>query len=658
MSKKLFSLLVFSLFATQSLCMFDTSPAQSDQLDIELSELQASLLEIHRIKSKEATDSLKEGMLGSSVDFVCTGGSNPLKMTQKEYIDAFANGPCTPLVVLAGVAGTKLHIQIDCPVLRANHPDIFSTCKWTTCESSILGSKPKSEYSIWIPDLISPFSLVNPTASAKGCFSKMIGINWESTKGTLEETVVKGIKINPVGMTPDTKHNSRCGFEAISNLLPISNILSPSDLKAYDKLRAVLENKGYKIGISLQALPYDWRKSFNNNEVSRSLIDLIKKMHAITGKKVSIVAHSFGNVNTLNVLNKVSQNVKDTYIKRFFAIAPPFLGSPKTVQMLLGGDGEFSMYGLGVTFWMMKMSISKFAGIFDLMPRRTWNLYLNSPWMKSILNRIQMEKASTPKYQLSPSEDIVSSIFPDPSRVCFATEWKIRSNKCLIGMEELNIIGGVDKEILTVDNISEMFNKHSFFEMAGKLFEKESQGGYDNMQNPGVETVIIYSSMLNTPKEYHYSKSPKTSTTKEDSGFYPADKIRYTLGDETVLASSSLLPGFKWAYEYSTNQAGAKPVVFAELCSVVNQRNSVFQSATNKVDKNQYQGLNCRCKGGSENGCNHLGMISDPNLVEYIAESLKDYQTPLTKKYFDTMSEPIVDYFVKECKLLEEVKSQ
>lgn len=99
-------------------------------------------------------------------NYECTDGVDPSTMTVKQYIKVFRKGPCSPAMVMAGIAATKLIISIDCKKLRNNHPDYFEICGWSTCSESILGDSPRSEYQIWIPEIISPFSLVNPFKSS------------------------------------------------------------------------------------------------------------------------------------------------------------------------------------------------------------------------------------------------------------------------------------------------------------------------------------------------------------------------------------------------------------------------------------------------------------------------------------------------------------
>ena len=169
-------------------------------------------------------------------------------------------------MVMAGIAESKLMIQINCPLLRDSHPDRFVTCGWNSCSSGILSSSPKPEYEIWMPDLISPFTLINPlTTKYQKCFSALFGFVIDKTSGIPRVSPPKGVSIVPVGLTESTRKNSRCGFDAITSILPLNFRLNPLKWRAFDSLRSSLEGSGYLIGLTLQALPYDWRKSMTEN---------------------------------------------------------------------------------------------------------------------------------------------------------------------------------------------------------------------------------------------------------------------------------------------------------------------------------------------------------------------------------------------------------
>ena len=638
-------------------CGLHQTAADSDQFERELSSLQAEINRQYELAAE--LKPLRSAALGATGPNVCTNGKPASQLSHQEYIREFSSGPCTPLIVLAGITGTKLQVEIDCPKLHANHPKLFSNCKWTSCDlkgSSSLVTVPKAEYTLWIPDIIGPFSLANPTEEARQCLAGLFGVTYRREENRVSVEEVSGVRVTPMGMTASSAATSKCGFEAISNLLPVASFLQPTKYKGFDKLRTTLESMGYKTGLTLQPLPYDWRKSFLQNEVSQKLEQMVDVMHAIAGKKVSIAAHSFGNMNVLNVLSRMSQQKKDQKLQRYFALGAPFLGSPTTFGLMIGGDSRYSFEGIGISFWVLKKTMATFPATFDLMPRSTWRLFRDQPWLKSAENRIAREHGQPPLHAVAPQDDIVAQIYPPETSACFAGDWTGRTGQCLSGMQEFLSFGAVNGEEVTVDNLQEMLRKYSFNEDASLLFDGDRRrADYDQMRNPGVETVAIFSNILSSPLKYTWHADPKTLTTQDRSDFVLASDIVYATGDKSVLSASTLLPAFKWAHEFEKKLPGAKPVILAEVCSTYNRKTAVFQAGAAPASKSEYQGIGCRCKKGSESGCDHLGMISDQDVVEYIANSLLDGPAPAgTRKYFDEKPEEAVRDFIKRCGIIND----
>jgi hypothetical protein len=77
----------------------------------------------------------------------CLGGQDPSKMTIEQQINAFIEGPCNPVVLVPGLAGTSLQVKIDCEKLQAESPHIFEGCGWSTCSSyQVWKKRPDTEY--------------------------------------------------------------------------------------------------------------------------------------------------------------------------------------------------------------------------------------------------------------------------------------------------------------------------------------------------------------------------------------------------------------------------------------------------------------------------------------------------------------------------------
>ena len=102
-----------------------------------------------------------------------------------------------------------------------------------------------------------------------------------------------------------------------------------------------LTQYGYQPGFSLAGVPNDFRQFISTNTfANKTLNHLINTMYENTGKRVIIIAHSFGNLVTLNTLKQNSE--LKTKIKKWISLAPPFGGATKAVDNFLHGITDFN----------------------------------------------------------------------------------------------------------------------------------------------------------------------------------------------------------------------------------------------------------------------------------------------------------------------------
>lgn len=642
------------------------TPKFADQFEKEISEFHAQVLSHSHGTLKSLRDAV-DGVTGSTGsksennDFVCTGGKDPSKISYKDYLNDFAAGPCTPVMVMAGISGTKLQVEIDCPTFKDNNPTLFADCKWTTCKKNIweINEKaPKEEYAIWMPDTLSPMNVVNPTDAQKKCFAGMLGLTWtKNASGQVVQVPVKGISVKPMGLSKNTKTNSRCGYDAVCNILPISKAIAPAIYRVYEELRIQLEKKGYLIGLTLQAMPYDWRLPYYDNQVHHELISIIETMASINGKKVSVIAHSMGNINAINVFSQMTESQRSSLIQRYFALAPPYLGAPKTWSMLIGSAGDYNSGVFGMDFYTFSKTTPTFNAIYDLMPRATWSVYKDSVWLRSIKNRIASEKGQAAPYNVPSNQDIVTKIFPKTSDTCYNKKWTVKNSdmSCKTGLDDFTFFGSILNTQVNDHSIHDSLKLYSMYDYAADLFDKEdTRLDYDRMDNPEVETVIIYSSIVATDKEYHWNVNPTTVTKSANPNFCEPNSVIQNMGDGAVIVASTLTAGLKWAYEFDQKtNPNAKPIVFTEFCSTFNQKTSVYQTG-NKVTSNQYQSIDCGCAPSDTKPCAHTGMVSQNTLVQYVSNSLMDSQVAKTDRKFNSWTEAQVKAYVESCELLNQ----
>lgn len=61
----------------------------------------------------------------------------------------------------------------------------------------------------------------------------------------------------------------------------------------------MLQVMGYDSGLTLQALPYDFRYGILASTTPTLLPQIINNLYYTTGKKVVVIAHSLGTLHTL-----------------------------------------------------------------------------------------------------------------------------------------------------------------------------------------------------------------------------------------------------------------------------------------------------------------------------------------------------------------------
>ena len=100
------------------------------------------------------------------------------KLSAKRYLEAFNRGPCSPIITIPGITGSKLVAEVDCEVLKRESPKVFKSCGWSTCKKkSFFGKSPKTEYNVWVPELGKPFNVLGTIFGSKmTCFSYFISL--------------------------------------------------------------------------------------------------------------------------------------------------------------------------------------------------------------------------------------------------------------------------------------------------------------------------------------------------------------------------------------------------------------------------------------------------------------------------------------------------
>lgn len=326
------------------------------------------------------------------------------------------------------------------------------------------------------------------------------------------------------------------------------------------------------------------------------------------------------------------------------------------MSILLGGSDEYHFACFGIDFWGFKNTVATFNALYDLMPTNFWSRFEDTVWMKSIKNRIRTEAGLPPTTPLSYEDDIVTKYFPRSDAKCKEFDWTDRSATCNSGLVDMRTFGRVMSDTMTVDNLKTILAKYSYDKLSPDHHDSISNGNQllNQMPNPGVETVIMFGNILKTEKEYNYDFNPLIKTTATNADFVKPSSVSYAIGDGTVITASAIAPGIKWAWEFDRKAvAGAKPIIFAEFCSNQNQAANVYQDQNSRsVSKSSYQGVACQCRRGNESNCDHVGLVSDPGVINFVINSLMDRQTASSPRMFDSYTPTQIDSFAKRCALV------
>ena len=604
---------------------------------------------------------VSEELVDQKDKFKCVGGVDPSTMSKTEYLEAFRRGSCTPGVFIPGIGGSKLTVLIDCKVLKEKNRDIFDQCGWDSCDSMDfvpsqnqdegveLASVPKESYNLWVPDIVGPLSLahqlsVNPFSSNtfETCFSKVFEL--KTVQGSSEEYRLiekAGIKIETMG-TSDKVKNEKCAFDAVSNLSPAG--LASINIEQYDNFYKYFTQLGYVAGLTMQALPYDWRLPYNANGASSRFRNIVDDLFGITGKKVSIIAHSMGNYVTYYNLLEMSQAEKDQKIRAWHSMAAPFLGAGKTLQAAFGLDTFRWKSFQPVSYKSLLPLVDHTPTLYQLAPRNVYAHVKDTAWFKDLMERV---KADLNKQNYTPKTESVK-VFPDYMKMCFEPYPERPTQHCDIGVRDFSNYGSLVGQKVTPDNLAKLLRDEGPYPEGGDIYEQVQDPRFDQLTNPGVQTNLIYSSLLDTVHGYNYEKHPRdlvSNPTPEQTIMFP--------GDGSVTTLNSVVPGTKWMDDFINKVPGSHPVNMVEICSRVNQKDKMDPS------QNLYIGSPCHCKvapGNSSGGgkqCDHKNFIKDLGVIGFMAQTMMQGETnTVPSGKFKSFSESDYQVYNQNCQMI------
>ncbi len=588
--------------------------------------------------------------------FECLNGKDPNLMSKKQILKEFARGKCSPLAVVPGLLSTKLIVRIkDCQKLVDLYPDTFKVCGWNACEKKwdeFWKKVPDSEYTLWIPDIFSPLSIMAINASSNFCFAKFFKQTIDFTK-PVEDAYIRNeaFEIGLYGSSPRTAKYFACGDGSVIDLMPL--YYQTKETKTLSFLFKKLRDMGYVAGLTYQTLPYDYTKSYRNNELNKIFKDNLVRLKQLTGKKVTILAHSLGNLNTQFQLSKMDSAFKRSLIKNWVAVTPPFLGSNKVQKILLSGNDDFIfLYKLlGLHINAAIESMNNVQVIYTLAYRDAFTLYKSEKWFEAIHNRTAYEHSKLG------FEDSGFSFLPKIEEECSPRNYLFFPSDCKLGLSDTS-----KKPILTVMNdqyklseFSDAMGKWNLTANSQQFLNFTFDEAYLRFQNPEVPVILMGMRTSNTIKKLNYTEN---ITSYVQKGVYYQPQITWGYGDSTVPSNSAFIPPLKWAWEFDNKIVpNAQPVKFVDLCSIRNVKNSVYditdQSKEFSITSNEFMGLNCECIGmKTPDPCSHAGILTDKYFIEMVANIAMGNEVcddPGHDAYIDSLEDSYFEELVHVC---------
>jgi hypothetical protein len=273
----------------------------------------------------------------------------------------FILGKCNPVLLVPGLYATKLVVEFNCKGIATEErsttlKEIRLYCGDTVCKDE---TKTSEEHRLLFSLKDEAFSIVDGPIASNNKYSACLGHVANYFQNENECQKVKGkntcfyskyVKVGYYGGTKDTLKDSRCGVEGIINVVQsedkVKDMLVNMGVSAsFNKISKWLIYRGYKEGFSLGALPNDYRRYLATNNFATNVFKKqIDRLYKNTGKPVVIVAHSYGTLLTLtNLIKNQSDKNFMKKIKKFIAMAPPFAGSTKLLEIFLQGTEDFDI---------------------------------------------------------------------------------------------------------------------------------------------------------------------------------------------------------------------------------------------------------------------------------------------------------------------------
>ena len=574
----------------------------------------------------------------NSTKNVCIDGKDITKQSKKEYLEAFIRGPCAPTIVIGGIFGTRLKITIHCEEFKQNNPFIFEQCGWSTCDKLQKGS-PKSSYVIFLPTQNSKINPINNKSGLK-CFSNLVKDYKKIKDGKITQYNLKGIKVS-VNYKEKGKKDRSCGWSAVDKILKY---------KIYDgkyllDLQKKLKHMGYLSGLTVQPFPYDWRLDTKTILKNDKFNTIAKNQQQMVSKKVTIIAHSYGNIVTYRSLMFLDQNERRRIYGNFVSIAPPFQGAHKPFKMQTSNKP----IDIGHT---LRKSFNNFSSVYELLPKDIFYRFKSTEWQTEIKKLIKIYKNQLTTKTLNSKS---FSFLPNKDNCKYDPKSKKFPENCSLGLIKMEKLAKANNYQYSIKQLPEFLHKfppNDHASLESVYYDDHRLLTFHNIKIP---SFVVFTTKVPTISNIEFK-----GHVKRNQQHIIKNNLKeiYQPGDGTVLSTSAIIPFLKWAKEKQDGiVSDAEPIKFVSYCSPTNQSKEAYstQNSNKKFvnGNNEFIGLDCSCsKTQNYENCGHTGMLNDPNLLNFIEKTLINNDRKEVPEFIvkDLKNNNIQD-FVKKCDL-------
>ena len=459
----------------------------------------------------------------------------------------FIAGNCNPIILVPGILSVRLRYRIDCENLINKEKDVYKKlkffCRFDNICPSWLFWRTKIDENEFFLKIFNQFGFSFPLFCKNNkddaysltcqniynaCFSYFMNTftSDECAKYSSGQSVCTKsdyIKILFDGGTEYSSSYSKCGLHAVTNILSDIDIETS---RIFGDIIDLFKKIGYDIGFSFGAIPNDFRKFVATNEFATNAFRyLVESFYNNTGKKVIIIAHSFGNLITLhNLVSKENQDLIPK-IKKFISIGPPFAGSTKLLNAYLHGIKDFNSEATYFFPFGQALLFKSAPVLSELRPLPIFSK-LNeqqqySTFVKAIKERINIEKClikgnCNGKLNSSIFDDLFNSYFPslDSSickentifdnkleKKCFLNLFNIFEDPMIIVVDDPNKIdvNSFDTNNYCNSNSDKCFYTNEINQKKRSIEELFSMGKYPYDMN---EMNFLYSTYYQNQNQY------------------------------------------------------------------------------------------------------------------------------------------------------------